>query len=105
MKVRIEGTLKNRVRVKVLWFWIVKPWQHIPFTWEHELPNPSMSAFLPVSGVPIEIRLSNATHLVDIEIRVMGQEIWQFVHDVRYTTRYKSELIKGNIIEATVSVS
>lgn len=75
---KFEGQYRYRVRVKILWFWVVQPWKTSPFTWQQIVDTPALHlAYSPVPGVPISLALDADETGAHFGIKLLGgPEIW-----------------------------
>jgi hypothetical protein len=75
---KVTGTYRYRVRIKILWFWIVQPWKTVPFAWERQVDAPEIHlAYSPAPGIPLSIALDLDESSAHFGLKLTnGPELW-----------------------------
>jgi hypothetical protein len=104
---KITGQYRHRVRVKILWFWIVMPWKTTPFEWQQQVEIPELHlAYSPLPAIPLSIALDVDENSAHFGLKLMnGPEIWGQTIPVPASAEqsFKVEPWKGVILEGTAS--
>lgn len=102
---KLTGTYRYRVRVKILWFWVVQPWKTVPFTWERKVEAPELHlAYSPVPGVPLSIALDLDEGSAHFGLKLTnGPELWGHTVPVPVSAEqpFSFEPWKGVILSGT----
>lgn len=101
MKIKVTGTYRERLRVKILWFWIVGPWKERQIL--EEWPVPKMGHTF--GAGPLTVTAMLDTGGLNVILSLAGYQLWQqqFVA-VGAKRHIHAEPIKGLILDAVIEV-
>src|ERR1044072_2096642 len=104
---KVDGIYRFRVRAKILWFWVVYPWQSQAFAWQQVVNVPELHlSYSPVKGVPVSLALDADETGAHFGIKVSGgPALWgEPVHvPAGVGQAFRFEPWKGVIVEGTAS--
>ncbi len=107
MKLSVIGTLKQRTRIKILWFWIVTGWKTTQINEQITFnANGSVSKRINIAGIQLQLTGHIDGGDVTVDVSAEGFPIFSYSAPLPSFARHvHAEPIKGVIFDVDITLS
>lgn len=105
MKLTFKGVYRYRTRVKILWFWITKPWQEMPLNWSETIDSDGMYGRSLAPGIDAFAFVTLQRGDVFVGISAFGFKVEQRVIGGPLNVPVDWQPVKGCIIRGAFTLS
>lgn len=108
----VSGTYRHRLRVKFLWFWIVKPWKTDSFSYSFPFDPSGQATTVRLPGLPISLTARIQTSVLSkqdnvvLEANVEGVDVQiaSVPININVVFPFQAEPIKGCIFQGNAGI-